>query len=365
MAFKRSLLLALVVTLSLISACGYKDIDKRFFVVSIGVDPSEQKDNKYKVSLKLAIPTGDIKAGKDKFQIISDNANSLTGAIRRMKSKVDKELDFSHAKVIIFGEEVAKKEVTELMDWFFRRRDLQKIAWVAVGRPTAEDILKVHTPSERLPSNALFLTFGQSGTESAYIISEYLFDFRKRVLERGLNPLMPIIEKNSFGTFTVNKTALFDNRKLKMVLDDYETKVLNMLMNRTEKVDLKVVQNKENSFYLSVDEVSSAYKFKNINGRLVIQVDVSLEGVVEEAIPYFSASDLDKGSIAAAETFKQKAEDLLKKMQKEQLDPIGLGLLYRSRHLNKDDWEQWRALYPDAKWDIKVDVTIQGTGGLH
>lgn len=94
-------------------------------------------------------------------------------------------------------------------------------------------------------------------------------------------------------------------------------------------------------------------------------VAVSLEGVVEEAIPYFSASDLDRGSIAAAETFKQKAEDLLKKMQKEQLDTIGLGLLYRSRHLNKDDWEQWQALYPDAKWDIKVDVTIQGTGGLH
>ena len=36
-----------------LSACGFKDIEKRFFVVSIGVDPAKDHSKKYLVSLKL------------------------------------------------------------------------------------------------------------------------------------------------------------------------------------------------------------------------------------------------------------------------------------------------------------------------
>lgn len=48
------LLLLLAMT---ITGCNFKDIDRRIFVVAIGIDPGEQ-DGTFKVSLKLAIPKG-------------------------------------------------------------------------------------------------------------------------------------------------------------------------------------------------------------------------------------------------------------------------------------------------------------------
>src|SRR5690349_17935436 len=101
-----------------LSACGFKDIEKRFFVVSIGVGPSKDSPNEY--------------------QIVSQEANSISEAVRIIKTKVDKEIDFSHAKVIVFSESIVKnKGNAGMYYWFTRRRDIQKIAWVNIGRPSA------------------------------------------------------------------------------------------------------------------------------------------------------------------------------------------------------------------------------------
>ena len=48
--------------------CAFKDIDKRLFVSAIGIDPAENVENGYKVTLKVALPFGAIKdSPKPKF----------------------------------------------------------------------------------------------------------------------------------------------------------------------------------------------------------------------------------------------------------------------------------------------------------
>jgi len=98
-------------------------MDKRFFVLALGVDKSDDKGSKYRVSLKLAIPSSKIEPGQAKSQILTEEANNFPDAIRLLKSKVDKELDFGHTKMLIIGETLAKEDVTECVDFFVRRRD--------------------------------------------------------------------------------------------------------------------------------------------------------------------------------------------------------------------------------------------------
>jgi spore germination protein KC len=92
-----------------LSACGFKDIEKRFFVVSIGVDTAKDHTKKYLVSLKFAVP-GPSKDSPNEYQIVSQEANSISEAVRIIKTKVDKEIDFSHAKVIVFSESIVKRK---------------------------------------------------------------------------------------------------------------------------------------------------------------------------------------------------------------------------------------------------------------
>jgi spore germination protein KC len=351
----------------ILSSCGYKDIDQRFFVASIGIDPADKEGEKYKVSLKLAIPTEDIKAGGEKFQMMTEEAVSITGAVRVIKSKVDKELDFSHSKLVVFGEDFVKNnDMREVMDWFLRRRDIQRIAWVGIGRPSAEEILNVKPKFERLPSNALLLAFGETGTESSMIVSEKLFDFWKRLHERGLDPILSIIEKSPEGTFSINQAAVLDKRSAKIVLDKDETKIWNMLSNRKQKADIQVKMPDKEFFYLSVDEVKTEYRLRTAaNQKPYAEVNIDLEGIVEESGGHFSRNDITENKARAEESFKKEALHLLKKLQKAEVDPFGLGLLYRATHLAQDDWRQWQEIYPDLDFKVNVKATIQATGGIH
>lgn len=358
----------LIIILLSLSSCGYKDIDKRSFVVTIGVDKAESDDKKYKVLLKIAIPKADVKAGQEDFIISELESNSITQAVRMIKTLVPQELDFSHARAIIFGEDVMQEDIQELLDWFIRRRDIQKIAWVGIARPNAEELLKLKRKTERLPSNALFLSFGNTGTESAYIVSEYLFDFRKRLTEKGLDPILPIIEMKG-AYFEINKAAIFDNDKIRMTLSEEETKILNVLLNRLSKADIRIMKKgdeEQESFFIAASQLNTSYKLKiDSNNNLIIKVNLQIEGIIEEALEDMSEEKIVESKERAEKQIKEKVIDLLKILREEELDPIGFGLDYRAQSFNKDDWEEWQKLYPEAEFEVNVKVKIEGTGLLN
>ncbi|MBM6617064.1 Ger(x)C family spore germination protein [Bacillus suaedaesalsae] len=356
----------LLILLFLLTSCGYKDIDKRIFAVAIGVEKPEKEKEKYSVLVKFAVPTADIKAGQKDFIIIKESGDSVTEAIRMIKSEVDKEIDFSHAKMIILGESVLEEDLKETIDWFIRRRDIQKIAWIGVGSPGIEEILELKPKSESLPANALFLSFGRIGTESPYIVTEYLFDLRKRLTEKGIDPVLPIIKVNDFKTYTI-KTAVVINKENNIVkLNEEETKVMNILLNRARKLDIKVVKDedgKKEQYYIAADKASVNYKIYD-ESQPKVSVKVKLEGIVEESVNELSSKQVKEYEKLAEKQMKERIHRLLTLLQEQNTDPIGLGLLYRANHVDKDDWSKWKEKYGNVEFDIKVDMTLQGTGLL-
>jgi spore germination protein KC len=273
---------------------------------------------------------------------------------------VDKEIDFSHAKLIVYNEEVMKAEMDpNLYYWFIRRRDFQEMSWVAVGKPSALAVLKGIPKSERLPSNALFLALGRDGTETAYIIPEFLFDFKKRFGEKGLDPLLPIIHAKK-DNFEINTVALLDKKKLKLKLQSKET--MMSFLTENPKTALKINDGEE-SFVIDTQAVKTNYKLITANQKQpYVKVDMSVDGRIEEARFNVSGKDLDKYEKAAKGYVSKQVKAVLVKMQKENVDPIGFGLRYRSRHREKDDWKTWQQLYPTIKFKVNADINISDTG---
>ncbi|MFC0210913.1 Ger(x)C family spore germination protein [Paenibacillus chartarius] len=364
----KCLILACVLAvMSVLSGCGFKDIDKRFFVVSIGVDRSDKPPAKYKVELKLAIPSSEEKFGSNLFIIVTEEAETITEAVRIMKSKVDKELDFGHAKAIVFGEKFIKDKhaLSEVLDWFVRRRDIQMISWVGMGRPDAMSILMLNPQSERLPSNMIFLSFGQTGTHTSYIVSEYLFDMRRRLKERGLDPILPIIEKRSKDQIQINKVALFSKEEFVMELDSEETKILNTFYQNIGKSDVKVYDG-EHTFIVSVDDIQSNIRvIRSAGGRELprVEVAVKMNGIIEEAKHSISLSKLKSYERLTEKEIADRAQKLFNRMQKAGIDLLGIGLKYRSTHMtDQADWEQWQSQYRDIPITVQAKVKLQGTG---
>ncbi|SDO22158.1 germination protein, Ger(x)C family [Paenibacillus sp. yr247] len=361
---KTMLLLLLVVPL--LSSCGFKDMDKRFIVKAIGIDKSNDKDLPLHVSLKLAIPSLQIKPGQtNTFQIVSDDAKTITEAVQHLKSKVDKELDFSQSKIIIFGKDLAEERLNrETIDWFLRRREIQGTTFMALGDPSAEQVLKVRPKSERLPGDSLFLSFDQEGTESAFIVTEYLFDFHRRLSEKGLDPYLPVIRPLN-ETYLIDQVAVFDKEKVKEVLNPDETRVFNELSKKISKFEIET-RTDTAQFALSVTNFGYTYTLNEANDSTPeLTMNIKIRGQAAESSQSLDYSKWKQYEHEAEKEAAKRYENVLKKFQSIGVDPIGLGLRYRATHHHREkEWEQWTAVYPQLVFHVNVKINLLGSGGI-
>ncbi|RCX20563.1 spore germination protein KC [Fontibacillus phaseoli] len=350
-----------------LSGCQFKDIDKRSFVLAIGIDRPDdpKKRDQFEVTLKMGIPEGDPTKRSQESVVITEVAESVPEAIRLAKSKMDKEVDFSHCKALIYGESLVRNNITPIVDWSSRRRDIQLIMYCAVGMPNAKEVVQMQTKSERLPGNALILGLGKEGTESPYIKTVYSYDLKRRVTERGLDPIMPIVEAKHPDMLVIDKLALFNKKKMVTVLSPEETRIYNLLTSHNLRSSFRV-DAEGTSFDYNLEASKSRYRIQGgKDGKAVIQYTLSGRAVLEENTVGTSVTGpVMRGySKAAGEKWKKDGEQLLKKIQATGLDPIGWGLRYYSRNWNNaTEQEDWKRLYPNLEFQVKADMEIKYTG---
>lgn len=352
-----------------LAGCQFKDIDKRSFVVAMGVDrpQDEGKQDQFEVTLRIAIPEGDPTKRSQESITITETAVSVPEAIRLAKSKVDKELDFSHCKVMILGEAFARNKITPIIDWSSRRRDIQLIMLYAIGVPNAKEVVAMQTKSERLPGNALILGLSKEGTESPFIIPAYNFDVSRRTKELGLDPYIPIVEAKDPDMLEIKKVALFDEQKMVAALSPEETRLMNLLITRNLKSSFKV-DTEFSSFDYNLESSRSKYKIKaGQGGKAVIQYRLSGRASLEEnstGIPV-TGPIMREISKAASEKWEKDVQSLLKKIHATGTDPLGWGLRYYSRSWNNNtEREEWANKFPGLEFEVKANVAIKYTGVL-
>lgn len=361
------LILTILLSITLQTGCAFKDIDKRVFVLAIGIDPADDDEEKYKVTLKISLPTGSIKdAQGPQFTYLSHEAETIGESIRILETHIDKVLEFGHTKLIIINEKLLSEEMGDFMDYFTRRGDIQLIAYVAAARPSAEKILKTDVATESPASISLFNLFDSNGTDSPYIITTFLFEFRRDFHGKGINAILPLIETNNSDTeLVVNKSFVVRKTKKPLELSSMETKQFNSLANGKSGFDYKV-ENEKLTLLLDINRIKMNYKIVTDKGKAPrIDMKLKMVGIVGESNKELHLKDLDEYNEIANKEFQEKVIKLLKKLQENEVDPFGFGLRYRATRLNdKNTYSDWEQIYPTINFNLSVDVQLKGTGAI-
>lgn len=367
---KLTLILSAVIYFSsvfLLAGCGFKDIDKRVFVTGIGVDPSEKEEGGYKVTLKLSLPVASIKSTTGpNYEYLVYDAETLAEAVRILETHTDKILEFGHAKVIVINESLLQGNVKDFMDYFMRRGDIQLIAWVAAAKTSAESILRTEPAAESAVSSTLINFFGSSGTESPFITSTYLYEFRRDMLADGIDVVLPLVEATEDKKeLVINKSLIVNEKTKPFELSAVQSKYYNSLKNgmsgfsyKAEKGDLTLI--------IDMEKIKTNYKIVTNNGDPTsIEMNVKMIGVVGQSNENLSLKNLKKYDKIASKEIKDKIEEFLTTVQEKGLDPIGFGLRYRTMMLyNKNTVAKWKEVYPDLPIDVHVDVSLKSTGAI-
>ena len=353
--------------LMFLQGCGYKDIEKRYFITAIGLDESDKGPDFYKVTIKISLPSTEAQSlGNDQYIILTRETKTISEAVRLFKSDLDRELDFSHTKAILLGKGIIDRNIETTLDWFLRRTDVQNIAYVAVGDPSAKDVLDAKIKGEQLASNAIFMFFGRTGAETPYVATTYLYDLKKNLTDDGIDAILPELSIQN-DLLAVNNTYILTEKKAMLKLNKEETKILNSLKNYNRNLDLDMVADKNNHYFVvDIESFKTDYDIKvPKNQSPYIHLSVNIKGSIEESKTKLSLQNIDHYNKEVSAATQQRILALLKKCQKYHVDPLGFGLHYFATHFyNDNEVETWNSLYQNIKFNVTVNTDLRTTGAI-
>lgn len=370
---KRKIACVLVIVFSLLQTGCWdaREIDELAFVLSIGLDKT---DNGFKVTAQIAspdtyskTPSGSGGQNAKPYWIISSTGKTIFEAIRNMSSISSRRIFWSHIKVIVISEQMARGNTLEIFDFFSRNPEIRLRALVAVTPDEAGKIIDIVPETEKDPSLYLEkIIENRSLNGKSYMIM--LKDFLEDYLEPNVGPVTSriILDKSKSPHFLKTSGAyVFDGGKVSGALKEEQTRGLLWIKNQMK--DSIMVVNCPYEYTpvtLEIKKAKTSIKSKLRNGipSFTVKVDASANITEQSCNTNFNdiqkLKELQKAMEAA---IAKDIKSAITTAKNNQIDFIGLSRALHSQH--KDEWHQiypkWNEIFKTAEVNIAVKVDIR------
>ncbi|WP_126428175.1 Ger(x)C family spore germination protein [Brevibacillus marinus] len=343
------------------------------------------QDDKIQVSLQIPLPGqmggpgsqggGGGQSGRKSWYTDSETSENLVDAVRRMQARASRSLEFSHQRVVLIGEALARKEIAPFMDEFARLPPHRLSSLVAVTEGPASKVMTTDVSMELLPLEMIRELLRQSMKQP-----RSLRDLFELMLADGIDPALPVVRtidipikqlQNQKQIIQLNGMALFDeNNRMVAVLNQEEAKGILWALNETRYPELIIpAPNGSGSISSIFHEMNVKYSPVVRGDDLRMNVQVRATGIVTS-----NQSTYDLTYRVNMLQVERKAEALIKRViersiqlaQKHHSDPIGFGRLIYRQHPR--EWkrirERWQELYPKVRVHVSVLARIEHPGAV-
>ncbi|GMK41866.1 spore germination protein KC [Paenibacillus sp. CCS19] len=383
-------MLLLVFLLPLTGCWDRRELNELAISVGLGIDKVGER---YRVTAQVVQPSEVATSkGSSGFStpVTTYRASGVTifEAIRKMTTVSPRKIYASHLRIVVIGEELAREGIAEALDLLSRDYELRMDFYILVAKGTsAEDLLELLTPLDKIPANKIFNSIQVSEKAWAPVSAMTMDMFIRDYKSKGNNPVLSGIKAtgneakgkrrsnveklNPDARLRNNGLAVFRMDQLIGWLSEEQSKGYNYIVDRVKSTVGHVpCPGEKGNIALEVIRSKSNMKTEIRNGRPHLIVDLDVEQNVGEVMCKVEITD--EGVI---DTLEREAEKSLKDIvertiaagqQKFKCDFFGFGdALHRS---NLKAWKQmendWDEHFAEASLTVNAKVNIRRTGTI-
>lgn len=397
---KRWPLLIILVSTIMIAGCWDRnDLEELAYIIAIGIDKSESH-GMMKITYQIANPEAsgmaNGAAAEDASDIITVDAPDFISARDLLVSFVSREANFTHMKVLVVSEEIARGE--ELVDYIkpaVRDREFDRKITFIVCREKAADYIRSNDPTLETRPHKFFELMTDRWEETGLIpdstLNEYLHRLEEdaglflatystaekietekngmedeytagQVEKEGGNPVQTIgsaviKEGKMIGTLTGEET------RIALVLRPY-IEVGTMVVTYDDPlaegkhITARVYSEERTKVSINTDQ---EHPVVNVEIPIILEILTITSHI--DYIQDLEKQDLLKRHIE--EKYLEVAGKFIKKTQQQfQADPFRWSLIARKNFLTLQEyWDYaWMNTYPNAEVNLDVNVEIREYG---
>lgn len=348
-----------------------EDISNRTVVQGVGVDINDR--GTYTVTLET-INTENYSnsdgTASPVMNIRSFSGKTVYSAIKSAYSTFGKTPVMSQNRVIIIGEDLAKKGIISALDFFIRDAENYPSVLIATTPMSAEDFFKKATDDSSVISRDvenIILTADEDLTVTSLTLCE-LVNRSKDDLNAFYMPVVSTKEEDKKQIVVSKGTAIFKGNKLKETISEDETAYLNFLCNNATKgaVDLEIDGSPVAISIIKSNTVRKV-KFDGENPTFDIKVNIKadLAEYDDKSNKTIAQKDIEKVKNGAKEKIELNLKNVCRKLyETEECDAIGLSRLiyiYYPEEYRKQK-ENLNEIMTNSQYNVEVDLKIRRIG---
>jgi spore germination protein KC len=368
-----------IISLMLTACWDRKEINDVAFVMSTAFD---KEGDHFRTSLLIALPGqlggntggGGGTSGRKPWYI--ESKVNETGRLTNLEEQEDlsRVLNFSHRRVMLFGEELARSGLEGVMDVAGRIPQNRLSAMVVVSKGPAYKIQGLEAPAERFSSELL-----REKATSFMRVPRTVKSVVNILLTDGMDLALPVaasIESNtaesnqSVKTIKVSGLGVFSENKLVGFLEGDVSEGVLWAMGQAMRPEVAVeAPEGEGKIVVRFPQLSSKLIPVIRGDDVTFQIYIHAEGSVVENQSEFALTDrhrIDRLEEQLEAAIKRKIEKGVKKLQELNSDAIGFGLTIKNNR--PDAWDRlsndWYSHYKNMKIEVKMFVDVVNIGSV-
>jgi Ger(x)C family germination protein len=298
---------------------------------------------------------------------------SLSDAIHNFLKYSSRRVIFSHNRVIILGNELAKSGIVNIFDEMARDYQFRPTCWILVAENTAREILEAKTDLGMIPANEINRMMANL-TKSALIYPVNMNEFIFQLNSENKSALVPLIQieqpnSNPFQRIKVEKAVVFNNNRLMGILTTDQSQDLTWLIGPQKGGSVVFTDMPGNPQKISVDIIDGTARITPVATQdgILIKINCTGSGVLRES------EDLANNS-KTIKRLEQKVEEILETRvtktietaQQMKIDFLGFARMIHADY--PDLWHPmkniWEEEFPRTKIRVHFQMNLARYGNI-
>ncbi|MFD1739101.1 Ger(x)C family spore germination protein [Bacillus salitolerans] len=358
--------LTLMVLLFLTGCAETKIIDDLALINGVAYDKSDDDEKPLQATVTFPLITRDGKYDRKTLTVNSISSKSSRGELDYL---TDLQLESGQVRIALFGEELAKEGIINILDTLNRDPSIGSRVMLGVGKGKAGDLLKVEIETEG--QNATYL---ERFVERLHKISNEIhfdiFHFNRDYFDDGIDPILPVFNTKKHS-IVYEGIGVFHKDRFIQVLNSEQSTILQFLKERINRgtLNLKLGETDGQLDVIMLTYIETSHKVditSTAPERKAATISITINGSVLE---YTGKEDLSDPEIQKvmekriSEDLTKRSDDLINLLQEHQTDSIGIGRFVRNKMTYKD-WKalDWHKEFANMDIQVKAEVKINNIG---
>lgn len=379
---KRLMILTPLLCSMLLSGCwDRREINDVAFVVASAID---KKGDEYQVTVQIPLPGqlggiggsggGGGTTGEKSFYVDSATGKTLRAANRQQQRSLSRQLYFAHSRVMLIGEELAKDNISPIMDVMARVPQNRLTSFALIARGEAKSLLSAEVQIEQFPAE-MMRELAQSSMKNPVNMRQLI----ETMLSDGIDPVIPAIEKiktspggkeDPKSTLQVDGLAVFRGSRLQGYIPGDQSIGVLLAMNEAKKPTL-IVQPPEGEGNVSIQlqETNTKIEPRVQGDKITVRVILEGKGSINENESTFDIA-YDNNLEKMEKKLNQQTQKILvegiRQLQTYQSDALGIGdKIYRSEPAQWRKLRQnWSRHFSEIKFEAESNLHLEHVGSV-